>query len=339
MIANATQQQAGQAPPVQAAVKPSVSVPPASASPPTPSVVSHASQGPLPIEITKSPTDYTGIAISIGASMLVAVVTSYIGFRIAKLQLERQRKDAQEQQRANTKAQLRLDAYKDIQSALAKYAAIKSPAAKLATIRADLNRVVVATRDGKQPTLRSRAAQFTDNLDAFQNALRELKLCIERYEAILPGFDIFKKALACGLHELLRLRGAVEQVLADWLPVDSRYQGVTTPANVKLVTADAQTAFDRAAWPLETAIQQVEGWVFDLGVEAQNFTLKDYADQPVPRRKPDEPFFTVTVDLEDRESLQKKFAETEYGKAVTASLIIQLRKRMSKKESSKSDAV
>ena len=334
MTTNVSQQPTGQTSSAQAATKPATSVIPTSAPTSTQSIVLHAPQEPVPITIKSSPTDFTGIAISIGASMMVAVVTSYIGFRIAKLQLQQQREDTQEQQRASTKAQLRLDAYKDIQASLAKYAAIRSPAAKLATIRADLKRVVDATRDSKQPTLRSRTPQFTDNLDAFQNALRELKLCVERYEAILPGFDIFKTALTCGLHELLRLRGPVEGVLAAWLPMD-RGTHVPSPINVKVITAEVQTEFDKASWPLETAIQQAEGWVFDLGVEAQNFALEKYADQKVARRQPDAPFFTVTVDREDREMLKKKFDETEYGRAVTASLMIHHGKRMSQEASFK----
>lgn len=116
------------------------------------------------------------------------------------------------------------------------------------------------------------------------------------------------------------------------MPMQGKDHGETILFNVKFVTAHAQTAFDKASWPLETAIRQAEGWVFDLGVEAQNFALAQYADQVVSRRKPDAPFFTLTVDPADRQEIKKKLDGTEYGRAVIASLTYHHRKYFSHEE-------
>jgi hypothetical protein len=309
----------------QAATKPVLAaqaVPHVVASAPTQSIVLHAPHDPVPIDITHSPTDYTGIGISIAASFFVALATSLTGLVAIRMQLDRQRKDAEEQQRANTKAQLLLDAYKDIQAALTKYSDVESPFVRIALIRAELTGAIEAIKQGRQLPLQARFPQFAEKINAFQNSLCELVFCLERYESILPGFDIFKTALSCALHDLRQRRGAFDAVLLNWLPIDGTdHSGRPALLNAKVVTQEAVEQFNKAAAPLETAIQQAGGWVFDLGVEAQNFSLAKYADKVVPRRKPTDPtFFTVTVDPGDRQELQAKFDATEYGRWLAASL-------------------
>ena len=326
MNANTSQQQATSVTPAkastQAAFKSVISASPAIAQPATPTIVVQAPFEAVPVSIKDSPTDYKGIALSIGASVIVAVVTSYIGFRVARLQLNRQRNDTEEQQRANTKAQLRLEAYKDIQATLTRYSDVESPFVRIALIRAELNGAIEAGKQGRQLTLQARFSQFAEKINGFQNSLRELVFCLERYECILPGFDIFKTALSCALHDLRQHRGAFDAMLLNWLPINGTdHSGRPALLNAKLITQETIEQFNRAAAPLEIAIQQAGAWVFDLGVEAQNFTLADYADQVVTRRKPGDPtFFTVTVDPADRRELQAKFDATEYGRWLAASL-------------------
>lgn len=281
----------------------------------------------VPVKITDSPTDYKGLGLSIGASLLVALVTSCIGIWVVRLQLDRQRKDAQDQQRANTKSQLRLDAYKGIQAALAKYSDVESPFVRIALMRAELVSAVEAAKQGGQLSVQARFRQFADTINAFQSSLCELVFCIERYESILPGFDIFKTAFSCAMHDIRQGRVAFDNVLLNWLPMDGvDAYGRPVLLNAKAVTQEAVNGFNQAASPLETAIQQASSWVFDLGVEAQNFSLAEYADQEVPRRKPTDPtFFTITVNPADRQELQKKFDATEYGRWRMASLAYALR--------------
>lgn len=287
----------------------------------TPSIVIQAPHEAVPVNIKAAPTDYMGIGLSIGASVIVAVTTSYIGFRIARHQLERQREDSRDQQRANTKAQLRLDAYKDFQVALTKYSDVESPFVRIALIRAELNSVVEAKIYGHELALSARFPQFNENFSRFQNSLCELCFWLERYECILPGFDIFKTALACAMYDLGRCRVAFDAVLHDLLPMDGfDHSGRPKVFNVKSVNKEAIERFDKAAAPLEIAINQALSWVSDLGVEAQNFTLADYADQMVNRRKAIDPtYFTVTANPADRQGLKAKFDATDYGRSVAAS--------------------
>jgi hypothetical protein len=133
----------------QVAAKPSVAERQVIVSEPAQSIVLHAPHDPVSIEITKSPTDYTGIGISIAASFLVALATSLIGLKAIRMQLQRQREDAQAQRRANTKAQLRLDAYKDIQAALTRYSDVESPFVRIALIRAEVTSAVEAGKRGQ----------------------------------------------------------------------------------------------------------------------------------------------------------------------------------------------
>ncbi|MBB6187532.1 hypothetical protein [Rhodanobacter sp. MP7CTX1] len=100
------------------------------------------------------------------------------------------------------------------------------------------------------------------------------------------------------------------------------HSGRPTLLNAKAVTQGTVDQFNDAALPLETAIQQAGGWVFGLGVEAQNFSRAEYADRTVPRRKPTNPkFFAVTVDIADRQELQARFDSTEYGRWQVAALV------------------
>jgi len=307
----------------QGATKPSLAPRQAIVSEPMQSIVLHAPHDPVPIEITKSPTDYTGIGISIAASFLVALATSLIGLKAIRMQLQRQSEDAQAQRRANTKAQLRLDAYKDIQAALTRYSDVESPFVRIVLIRGELTSAVEAGKRGQHWPLLARFQQFAEKINAFQNSLLELRFCLERYESIMPGFDIFQTALSCALHNLLQLRGPFDAVLLNWLPMDGTdHSGRPTLLNAKDVTQETVDQFNKAAMPLETAIQQAGGWVFDLGVETQNFSLAEYADKTVPRRKPANPiFFAVTVDIADRKELQAKFDATEYGRWQVAALV------------------
>jgi hypothetical protein len=306
----------------QAAPKPSLAARQLIVSGPAQPIVLHAPHDPVPVEITKSPTDYTGIGISIAASFLVALATSLIGLKAIRMQLQRQSEDVQAQRRANTKAQLRLDAYKDIQAALTRYSDVESPFVRIALIRAELTSAIEAGKEGRYVPLQARWPHFAETFNAFQKRLLELKFCLERYEAILPGFEIFQTALSCALHNLMALRGAFDDVLLFWLPLDGTdHSGRPALLNAKAVTQDTVDQYNKAAMPLETAIGQAREWVFDLGVEAQNFSLAEYADRVVARRKPADPvFFTVTVDPADRNELQAKFDATEYGRWLAASL-------------------
>lgn len=312
--------QALPATPSQSTIKPVIAAPQPIAPPSPQTIVLHASQDPVPINIKTSPTDYNGIALSVLASMVVAVVTSTIGFRVAK-----------HQQRANTKAQLRLDAYNAIQSAWTKYSDIEWPFSRISRIRAELKGAVQGAKQGQQLPLLARFEDFDTSLEAYLSSLSNLLVCLDRYEAILPGFDIIKTALLSARWDIRRYRGPFEMVLLNWLPV-SRVDHSGRPAliNAKEVTQEAVEQFNKAAEPLELALRQANGWVFDLGVEAQNFTLKDYADQVVPRRQPDDAaVFTVTIDQADRHELQKKFDTMAYGQAVKGSLMYAHRQYMS----------
>lgn len=302
--------QALPATPSQSAIKPVIAAPQPIAPPSPQTIVLHASQDPVPINIKTSPTDYNGIALSVLASMVVAVVTSTIGFRVAK-----------HQQRANTKAQLRLDAYNAIQGALTKYSEVEWPLSRIPRIRAALEGAVQGARQGQQLPLLARFEEFENPLEAYISSLSNILSCLDRYEAILPGFSIIKTALLSARWDIRRYRGPFEMVLLNWLPVSGfDHSGRPSLINAKAITQEAVDQFNEAAKTLELALHQASAWVFDLGVEAQNFSLKEYAEQAVPRRQPDSGgVFTVTIDPADREELQKKFDAMAYGQAVIGS--------------------
>ena len=284
----------------------------------TQAFVVQAPREPVQVRITESPTDYIGPCIAFFA----ALVTAGLGWIAINWQLKRQRKDAQNQHRENTKAQLRLDAYKDFQLVLARFYACESPNVRLALIRNQLDLARNASSQGQTFRISARAMDFGEKLNQLLTAIAELRLFIERYESMLPGFDIFSTALAVVVHDAIKHRAALDVVFVKWLPVDFLdANGGKAMRNIQRIDSTALQELEIASAPMIVAINKGKSWVFDLAVDAQNFLLGNYADQTVQRRKPvDQIYFTVTIDANDRDRLNALFDDTDYARANAASM-------------------
>lgn len=284
----------------------------------TQAVIVQAPHESVPVKITASPTDYVGPSVAFGGSLVVG----FIGWCVVRWQLNRQRVDAQSQHRANTKAQLRLDAYRDFQVALGRLYACDFPDVQIMLIRNQLENAINLSQHGYPIQISARVMDFGKVLNAFMVAINDLTFFIERYESLLPGFDIFKTAFGCAMHDVRKHRPALDAVLVRWLPMDGVDQdGHPITLNQRKIEPVALQEFDSATKPMSTALGQARVWVMDLAIDAQNFLLGDYADKPVSRRQPvDQTYFTVTNDPVARDRLDALFDNTDYARSNAASI-------------------
>lgn len=287
----------------------------------TQAVVLQVPKTPIPVRVNNPGFDWLGF----GASAAVAIMSALLSYCAIRWQVKKQHGEAVEQHKKTVKADLRLGAYRDFQDALGKYYEQEAPDVRLRLIRNQFEMAVLATDRGEvQYPLPVRVLDFGQRLNDYLNHLMPLIFFIERYESMMPGFDIFRTALSCALHDVHRSRVRIDSFLTYWLPVDGRDPiGNPVLLNQRLITKHALEHFDPAAANMIDAIGFTRVWVMDLAVETQNYLLGDYAEKTVKRREPIDPrYFVVTRDPEDRPNLDARFQNTDYMRNAYASQLL-----------------
>lgn len=290
-------------------------------------VVLQAPKTPLLVDVKDHGIDWANVMVSGIVSLAVAGGAALIGYfvtrwqvikqqGITKWQIGEQHKEAIAQHKQTVKADLKLGAYRDFQDALTKYYACEHPDVRIALIRIELQTALNRSELGQgQAPVSARAWDFIQRIGAFLQAVNALIFLIERYESLLPGFDIFRTAFASASHDIVRRKAKFEQVLTFWLPMDSN-GNTGAILNHRQILPQTLVDFDNAAAGLDEPINLLKCWVADLAVDMQNFLLGEYADQRVKRREPIDPtFFVVTNDTADRADLDRRFNKTEYKRS------------------------
>lgn len=274
----------------------------------------------IPIRVVETPTDYVAPAIQIGTT----IITATISVLVIIYQLRRQHREAIEQHKRSVKADLQLDAYRDFQAAIRPYSDSGSPTAMIVSIRTAFS---IATDRGRAGQVQSaviyRTPSFMADINQHVNSAIRLVFFLERYEALLAGFDIFKIAISSAINDLHAAVLPFQSMLCRWLPIENPEvaRNPAAPAFIYLpeITANAITEFDVAAEPLQVALGRLQCWISDLAVEVQNHLLGEYADQPVKRRNaPDQTYFTVTAAPGDRQRLDELFNAMPFVQRATA---------------------
>ncbi|CAN0621506.1 conserved protein of unknown function [Burkholderia multivorans] len=275
---------------------------------PQPAMLHLPTQG-MPIRVVETPTDYVTPSIQIGTTVLTAAIS------VAAIiyQLRRQHREAVEQHKRSVKADLQLDAYRDFQAAIRPYSDSGSPAATIASIRTAFSIAIDRTRAGQvQYPVIYRTPVFMAELNQHSNSAIGLIFFLERYEALLVGFDIFKIAISSAISELHAANLPFQSMLTRWLPIENPEVARNLAAAPFIyrpeITENALAEFDAVAAPLQVALGRLQCWISDLAVEVQNHLLGEYADQPAKRRDaPDQTYFTVTAAPDDRQRLDGLF--------------------------------
>ncbi|OAJ52152.1 hypothetical protein A6V36_18730 [Paraburkholderia ginsengiterrae] len=276
---------------------------------PQPALLYTPTQG-VPIRVIEAPTDYITPSIQIATTIFAAAVSVLV----IVLQLRRQHREAIEQHKRSVKADLQLEAYREFQSAIRPYSDASVPTATMASIRTAFAIAVDRTQAGlDQAPVIYRAPAFMGELNRYAEAAVRLIFFIERYDALLVGFDIFKIAINSAIHDIHHTNLLFQSMLIRWLPIENP-EVARNPAAAPFIyrpdiTANTLIEFDALAEPLQVALGRLQCWIGDLAVEVQNHLLGEYADQPVERRNaPNQSYFTVTAAPDERQRLDGLFS-------------------------------
>lgn len=138
--------------------------------------------------------------------------------------------------------------------------------------------------------MRERALQINDLNAEAHAAINELVFILERYQTPLPNFDVFRLAFNFHFREQLdafaKLYDKVLQFLPFTIPPEMIEKGMPssiqtnrpTPAEILEIKARCEIYFN--------VIQNQQGILFDLNVEAQNALLGNIFPIQAPTRKP-----------------------------------------------------
>lgn len=271
----------------------------------------------ITVKVDSGVPDWVSPSIQIGVAILAA--TASVGTIL--WQMRKQRELTLKQQRETTKAQLRLDAYRELQKLYAALNASQHVSVDIRLMFTAFQQQVEWTRQNIPITpIQYREPVFRVALNRLTNNTIKLIFFLERHAPLLPGFEIFKLALGAACDEVNAGYHELQSVLLRWLPMENPSYGVQTNApqfvRCPTITTEAVGEFQVAMEPILKSIGLLECWVSDLSIDIQNHLLGDYADQHVMHRVPIDPdFFVVTVDPKKRELLTKHFMEkTAYGR-------------------------
>lgn len=295
-----------------------------------PEIVSHGETRALVLQIPDKSISVkidSGVPdwVSPSIQIFVAILAAAASVGTILWQIRKQRDLALKQQTETTKAELRLDAYREFQKLYAEFNASQRVAVQLRLMfsafqqnsRGMQGNIPVAPIQYREPIFRATLNRLTDNAV-------QLIFFLERHAPLLPGFEIFKLAFGAALNDVKNDYAKLQPVMLRWLPIDNPNYGSqpNVPQFVRCptITTDAVSEFGSAMEPMLKSIALLECWASDLSIDLQNHLLGKYADQQVAHREPIDPdFFVVTSDTKQRDSLTKHFMEqTEYGRNASA---------------------
>lgn len=267
---------------------------------------------PIDVRVTDTPTDWVTITFQV----LIAIVSSTIAALVVLHQIGKQRKDAHDQHKEATKSVLQLEAYREFQKILNDINSYSMPSVSLLSLRSALSLAPHPTFNA--PITYSTPAFQNENNEYIKQAIK-LIFFIEQYYTLLPGFDIFKTALSCAIHDARVSFFAVQDFLIRWLPMENPNYTPNHPnsrpfVNIPNITPDALADYDRSTPAYILSVERLQCWTLDFSVELQNHLLGAFSSQPVPRRRPlDARYFTLTIDPADQERLGQFFDQTDWA--------------------------
>lgn len=259
-------------------------------------------------------------------------IITLLGFLISATmiiwQMKHQQKTSLLLQRENSREALRLQIYQTLEKQISKVneAAIKA-GGYLLLLPANIKSNAFSLAHGvKPPPLRERALDYNSKNYELSEAIVELFYAFESYEIACPDFKIFKIALSSAQHDLREVNAKLFTELLEILPIDLNEDDAKKTGH-KLI--DKPLPDDERCQKLEALIGRykeittdVNSYMHDLQIDAQNKLLNKLFDNKLPPRRPLDPKYKViTTDPKDIEELKRYFEnETAWGqymKAVT----------------------
>lgn len=258
-------------------------------------------------------------------SPLIQIVVAVLGVLAILWQIKNQNKLSLKQHIDTTKAQLRLDAYREFQKIFTEFSASQKVSVDIRLMRVGFQTQLEGRQQNIPVTpLQYREPKFRNALNQLTNNAIDLVFFLERHAPLLPGFEVFKLALGAAISDVNRNYVKFQAVLLRWLPIENPNYGIQIDAlqflYLPIITAKAQEEFQVEMDPILKSIGQLECWASDLSIDIQNHLLGDYADHKVAHRIPIDPdYLVVTSNPQSCEELTRYFKEeTEYGRSSSA---------------------
>lgn len=273
----------------------------------------------FPVRITSTPDDYIGPSIQIAVAILSAAASAMVII----WQMRRQKKQADKQHVKTVQAELRLDAYRDYLIVNRNFSETQTINTQILLMRSAFSGAIEQYQNicFQSPLIPRTPAFMEVATKHIKNAIA-LVFFLERYESLLPRFEVYKLALNAALHEINKVYSQLFPVLLKWLPIDNpnfdRVAGAPAFLQIPIITDEALSEFNQAAAPIEKALGQLECWTSDLAVDLQNYLLGEYADQKVKKREPIDidTYFIISIEPDKSVELARYFnEETEWGRS------------------------
>lgn len=293
---------------------------------PKPEIVSHGETRALVLQVPDKSISVkidSGVPdwVSPSIQIFVAILAATASVGTILWQMRKQRELALRQQIEITKAELRLDAYREFQKLYAEFNAGQRVEGSIRMMHVALQQNLKGTQE-KIPVspIQYREPIFRTSLNKLTDNTVQLVFFLERHAPLLPGFEIFKLAFGAAVNDVNNGYAKLQPVLLRWLPIENPNYGLQSNVpqfiHCPAITADAVDEFSNAMEPILKSIGLLECWTSDMSVDLQNHLLGEYADQRVKHREPIDPdFIVVTSDPKQQDSLTKHFMEkTEYGR-------------------------
>lgn len=111
---------------------------------------------------------------------------------------------------------------------------------------------------------------------------------IDKYEIAVPGFDEFRKLVSVSIDKLGKVFLKFSEKVGPFCPADP--QDLFQPP---LPTSEAITAIKELGNDYGSCVAALQGYLWDLRVEAQNYLLGSLFESRAKKRKPGDPTITV----------------------------------------------
>lgn len=257
---------------------------------------------------------------------LVTVTGIIIGAIVIIYQLGIQRKSGLDIQRENHREQLRLRVYDEFCKAHSQCSE-KNLAAGMYAFLIPMNLKIyngqmktgneIGLKVFKPSPIKDRAVEFSRLHHEAQASTINIIRLIEKYEIMVPEFNIFKLAINVANFDMRNTCVNLHEYLLRILPMDIVLpDGESRVVNVKELGEEQLKKLDALVDKYKSASDDLTCYLYDLNVELQNVFLSKLFNGSVSRRKPLDPEVKViTTESENIKQLRNYFEnETDFGK-------------------------
>jgi hypothetical protein len=213
-------------------------------------------------------------------------VVQFVGFAVAILVMWYQLQKQREMQKENHLTQIRRDIYKEITDRMEH----SSPSGISVTLDLLLG-LLAKAREKKEQTGNylpppMRVETIANDFKRVQSRLFGVSGAVEKYEIVGENQPLFRRALVAKISEMSNAFMPILFVLPYVLLSD---EGITDPDKLLVVADDELGEFKKKIKQFQNVASDVDGFLYDIQVEAQNILLGGLFERKLEVRRPLDP--------------------------------------------------